>query len=90
MKLYCDNKSTINIAHNMVQYDCTKYEEIDKHFIKGKLDCGLIWTSYVSIRGQLANILIERLANHSFYAIGDKLGIENIYFCTRKSVEKSP
>ena len=82
MKLYCDNKSTINIAHNMVQYDCTKYEEIDKHFIKGKLDSGLICTSYISIRGQLAN--------HSFYAIGDKLGIENIYFCTRKSVEKSP
>ena len=34
MKLYCDNKSTINIAHNPVQHDRTKHIEIDRHFIK--------------------------------------------------------
>ncbi|GMP34631.1 hypothetical protein CsSME_00007421 [Camellia sinensis var. sinensis] len=25
MKLYCDNKSTINIAHNPVQHECAKH-----------------------------------------------------------------
>ncbi|PON56572.1 hypothetical protein PanWU01x14_179850 [Parasponia andersonii] len=34
MKLYCDNKSAINIAHNPVQHDRTKHNEIDRHFIK--------------------------------------------------------
>ena len=34
MRLYCDNKTTINIAHNPVQYDRTKHVEIDKHFIE--------------------------------------------------------
>ena len=47
MKLYCDNKSAINIAHNPVQHDQTKHIEIDKHFIKEKLDSELICTPYV-------------------------------------------
>ncbi|RVW82773.1 Retrovirus-related Pol polyprotein from transposon RE1 [Vitis vinifera] len=34
MKLYCDKKSAINIAHNPIQHDKTKHIEIDKHFIK--------------------------------------------------------
>ena len=29
MKLYCDNKSTISIAHNPVQHDRTKHVEVD-------------------------------------------------------------
>ena len=44
MKLYCENKSAINIAHNLVQHDRTKHIEIDLHFIKDKLDSGLICT----------------------------------------------
>lgn len=36
MKLYCDNKSAISIAHNLVQHDRTKHIEIDRHFIKEK------------------------------------------------------
>lgn len=48
MKMYCDKKLTINVAHNLVQHDCTKCVEIDRHFIKGKLDNGLICTPYVS------------------------------------------
>jgi len=47
MKLFCDNKSAINIAHNPVQHDRTKRIEIDRHFIKEKLEEGLICLSYV-------------------------------------------
>ena len=42
MTLYSDNKSAINIAHNPMQHDRTKHIEIDRHFIKEKLDSGLI------------------------------------------------
>lgn len=48
LMLYCNSKSSISIAHNPVQYDCTKYVEIDKHFIKEKLDQGLICNHFVN------------------------------------------
>ncbi|RVW96099.1 Retrovirus-related Pol polyprotein from transposon RE2 [Vitis vinifera] len=34
MKLYCDNKVAISVAHNLVLHDRTKHVEVDKHFIK--------------------------------------------------------
>jgi len=48
MKLYYDNKYAISIAHNLVQHDRTKHIEDERHFIKEKLDNGLICTPYVS------------------------------------------
>ncbi|KAK2965725.1 hypothetical protein RJ640_025451, partial [Escallonia rubra] len=66
MKLYCDNKSAINIAHNPVQHDKTKHVEVDRHFIKEKLESRLICTPYISTEGQLADILSEGLANKEF------------------------
>ena len=79
MKLYCDNKSAISIAHNPVQYDQTKHIEVDRHFIKEKLDSGLICTPYVSSQGQLADILTKGLSSSNFERIVSKLGMENNY-----------
>ncbi|KAK4833612.1 hypothetical protein QYF36_008125 [Acer negundo] len=42
-KLYCDNKSAIVIAHNPILHDRTKHVEINKHFIKEKIDSGQIY-----------------------------------------------
>ena len=39
MILYCDNKAAINIAHNPIYHDWTKHVEVDRHFIKEKMDC---------------------------------------------------
>ena len=38
IRLYCDNKVACDIAHNPVQHDCTKHIEVDKFFVKEKLD----------------------------------------------------
>lgn len=79
MRLYCDNKSAISIAHNPVQHDRTKHIEIDRHFIKEKLDSGLICTPYVSSQDNLADILTKGLNNNNFERIVSKLGMENTY-----------
>ncbi|RVW25243.1 Copia protein [Vitis vinifera] len=50
MKLYCDNKSAINIAHNPVQHKRMKHIKIDRHFIKEKLEGGLMCMLYVPSR----------------------------------------
>lgn len=36
--LYCDNNAAIGFAHNPVQHDWTKHVEINRHFVKEKLD----------------------------------------------------
>jgi hypothetical protein len=42
MKLFYDNKATRDIAYNPVQHDRTKHVEVDKFFIKEKLDSKVI------------------------------------------------
>ena len=79
MRFCCENKSTISIAHNSVQHGRTKHIEIDRHFIKKKLDSGLIYTPYVSTDHQLVNILTKGLRSTTFEASVSKLGMKNIY-----------
>ncbi|KAL4035820.1 hypothetical protein IC575_004527 [Cucumis melo] len=38
LNLFCDNKAAISIANNPIQHDRTKHVEIDRHFIKERLD----------------------------------------------------
>ncbi|RVW53023.1 Retrovirus-related Pol polyprotein from transposon RE1 [Vitis vinifera] len=78
MKLYCDNKSAINIAHNPIQHDRTKHIEIDRH-IKEKLEEGVVCMSYVPSEHQLADILTKRLNSSMFHYLVFKLGMEDIY-----------
>ena len=79
MKLYCDNKSAISIAHNPVQHDRTKHVEIDRHFIKAKLNDGSICTPYVKSGEQLADILTKSLGSRAFHFILSKLGMKDIF-----------
>ena len=57
MKLYYDNKAKINISQNPVKHDQTKHVEIDRHFIKEKVNVGLICMPFVPTSQQVTNIL---------------------------------
>ena len=82
MKFYCDNKSTINIAHNLIQHNKTKHIEVDRHFIKEKLEEGVVCMPYVPSEHQLANILTKGLNSLMFHDLVFKLGMEDIYSST--------
>ena len=79
MKLYYDNKTTINIANNLVQHDKTKHVEIDKHLIKEKLKSGLICMPFMSTNEQLANIFTKGLPKEAFKLLVNKLGLIDIF-----------
>ncbi|RVW31850.1 Copia protein [Vitis vinifera] len=79
IKLYCDNKSTINIAHNPIQHDWTKHIDIGRHFIKEKLEEGVVCMSYVPSEHQLTDILTKGLNSSMFHNLIFNLGMEYIY-----------
>ena len=79
MKLFCNNKAAISIAHDPVQHDRTKHIEIDWHFIKEKISSGLLCTSYVKTGDQLADVLTKGLSSRDFIPIISKLGMINIF-----------
>lgn len=78
MKLYCDNQAAIGIAHNPIHHDRTKHVEVDRHFIKEKIEKGVI-SMYVPTKQQVADVFTKGLSRQNFEDIVDKLGMIDIY-----------
>ena len=79
MKAYRDNKATISISHNLVLHDRTKHVEVDKHFIKEKLDKGLICMTYIPTIEEVADILTKGLHGKQFDSLVSKMAMEDIF-----------
>jgi hypothetical protein len=78
IKLYCDNKVVISIAHNPVQHDhCTRHVEIDKHF-KKKIDSGVLFMHFVPTTQQIVDIFTKDFLDLDLSFVS-KLGMINIY-----------
>ncbi|CAA7388774.1 unnamed protein product [Spirodela intermedia] len=79
MKLYCDNKSTINLVHNPIQHDRTKHVEIDRHLIKENLESKEICIPYISTQHQLADLLTKGVSATQLQQVRSKLGMDDIH-----------
>ena len=77
-KLFCDNKEAISISKNSVQRDRTKHVEIDRHFIKEKLQNKIISLPYVRSKDQLTDILTKAVTLDVFEQTLCKLGIGDL------------
>lgn len=87
MSLYCNNKAVINICHNPVQHDCTKHIEVDRHFIREKLLCGLICTPFIITDQQTIDILTKGVTKARLHVLTDKLDMYDIHTLARGNVE---
>ena len=79
MKILYDNRAAISMAKNPVHHDRTKHVEIDRHFIKEKIDQDIIVVTHVPSCNQTADILTKALPRRSYEDIRTNLGMIDIY-----------
>lgn len=89
VKLYYNKNVAISISLNPVQHDRTKNVEVDRHFIKEKVENGIICLAYILTKKQTADIFTKGLSHQNFNDLIGKLDMINIYDPTLGGVSKS-
>ncbi|KAM0041859.1 putative RNA-directed DNA polymerase [Helianthus debilis subsp. tardiflorus] len=74
-QILCDNKAAIQISENPVQHDRTKHIEVDRNFIKEKIETGVIELPFVRSEDQLADILTKAVNGRTFSKCLGKLNV---------------
>ncbi|KAL3641175.1 hypothetical protein CASFOL_016143 [Castilleja foliolosa] len=77
--VYCDNVSSIYLAHNPVQHQRTKHIELDIHFVREKVRRGLVRVIHVPSRYQVADIFTKGLPRILFLDFRSSLSIMVVY-----------
>lgn len=79
VNIYSDSKSVIQLEANSIYHERTKHIEIDCHFIREKLQQGLINISYVPTQSQPADVLTKGLNRVQHEFLLSKVGVLNIF-----------
>ncbi|GKC96744.1 hypothetical protein Tco_1162186 [Tanacetum coccineum] len=75
--LYYDNKSAIALCCNNVQHSIAKHIDVRYHFIKEKVQNGIVELYFVRTEYQLADIFTKLLPRERFNFLIKKLGMRS-------------
>ncbi|GJV58596.1 hypothetical protein Tco_1459601 [Tanacetum coccineum] len=75
--MYYDNKSAISLCFNNVQHSRSKHIDIRFHFIKEKVENGVVELYFASTEYQLADIFTKALCRERIEFLINKLGMRS-------------
>nr|GEY73889.1 retrovirus-related Pol polyprotein from transposon TNT 1-94 [Tanacetum cinerariifolium] len=73
--MYCDLKAAIAISCNPVQHSRTKHIDVRYHFIKEKVEKGIVELFFVGTEYQLADLFTKALSEDRFKYLFRRLGM---------------
>nr|GEV62587.1 copia protein [Tanacetum cinerariifolium] len=73
--MYCDSKAAITISCNPVQHSRTKHIDVRYHFIKEKVEKGIVKLFFVGTEYQLADLFTKVLLVERFQYLVRQLGM---------------
>nr|GEZ75919.1 putative ribonuclease H-like domain-containing protein [Tanacetum cinerariifolium] len=73
--MYCDSKAAIAISCNPVHHSRTKYIDVRYHFIKEKVEKGIVELFFVGTEYQLADLFTKALPEERFKYLIRRLGM---------------
>nr|GFA74778.1 ribonuclease H [Tanacetum cinerariifolium] len=72
--MYCESKAAIAISCNPVQHSHTKHIDVRYHFIKEKVEKGIVELFFVGTEYQLADLFTKAFPVERFKYLSDDLG----------------
>nr|GEW04047.1 retrovirus-related Pol polyprotein from transposon TNT 1-94 [Tanacetum cinerariifolium] len=73
--MYCDSKATIAISCNPVHHSRTKHIDVRYHFIKEKVEKGIVELFFVGTEYQLADLFTKALSEDRLKYLVRRLGM---------------
>nr|GFA39849.1 retrovirus-related Pol polyprotein from transposon TNT 1-94 [Tanacetum cinerariifolium] len=73
--MYCDSKAAIAILCNLVQHSRTKHIAVRYHFIREKVEKGIVELFFVGTEYQLADLFTKALPEERFKYLVRRLGM---------------
>jgi hypothetical protein len=73
--VFCDNVNAVYLSTNPVQHQRTKHVEIDLHFVRERVACGVVRVLHVPTTSQFANVFTKGLPLVVFMEFRSSLNI---------------